>query len=177
MINVIDEPCKSLSQVIYDNILERLDLSHVACSCGAIGDFIKYGTYHRTVKELGATFSMKVQRVKCKSCGYTHAVLPGQLVPYQQHSAKVQQIILQLRLGSPELNTIMEDNIGITEADVLTLRHRFKKHWAQRLKTMGMDLCCAISDLIQSSFSWFNRQFLQIRRGIVCKYCIPTPIK
>lgn len=177
MINVIEEHCKTLSQAIYDNILERLDLSHVTCSCGVTGDFIKYGSYHRIVKELGATFSMKVQRVKCKACGYIHAILPGELVPYQQHSAKVQRIILQLRLGSEDLNEIMDANVQITESDVLRIRHRFKKHWAQRLMTMGMDLCCAISDLIQASFSWFNRQFLQIRRGVICKYSIPIPIE
>lgn len=146
----------------------------MTCSCGVTGDFIKYGSYHRIVKELGATFSMKVQRVKCKACGYIHAILPGELVPYQQHSAKVQRIILQLRLGSEDLNEIMDANVQITESDVLRIRHRFKKHWAQRLMTMGMDLCCAISDLIQASFSWFNRQFLQIRRGTNIKIFPPT---
>lgn len=174
MITVIIELIKVISQELYDKILENLDTTKITCCCGTIGDFIEYGHYQRTVKSVKETFALNVQRLKCRACGATHAVLPGTIVPYQQHSADAQLIILQYRLGATELEQLMTDNPEITESDVLRIRDRYKKHWEQRLNTMGMKLHNAISDLILSSFAWFNRQFLQIRRGVICKYCPPT---
>lgn len=174
MIAVIHELVKTLDQGYYDEIFEVVDLTKVTCTCGVTGDFIMYGTYKRTVKNDSDTFQLITRRVKCQSCGCTHAILPAALVPYQQQTTDVQKKILLYPLGSDELEELMTKNLGITEFDVGRIRKRFKQHWEQRLKTMGMDLNFNLFDLIQSSFAWFNRQFLQIRRGNICKIFIPT---
>lgn len=51
-------------------------------------NLILYGSYKRTViYEVNQKFisqKIRVKRVKCKSCGHTHALLPMDIVPYKQ---------------------------------------------------------------------------------------------
>ena len=107
-----------------------------------------------------------VLRVKCKECGRTHAILPELVVPYSQLPADLQQYMLLYPLGSPELEALMQENSDITESNILAVRSRYRKHWKERLLTMGWELQNDIADLIRNAFSFFHRQFMQIRCGI-----------
>lgn len=115
---------------------------------------------------LGETIILRVLRVKCKECGRTHAILPELIIPYSQIPADLQQYMLLYPLGSPELEELMESNCDITESNILAVRSRYRRNWKERLLTMGMSVQTDIAELIQSSFSVFHRQFMQIRSGI-----------
>ncbi len=109
---------------------------------------------------------MRILRVKCKECGRTHAILPELVVPYSQIPVDLQQYMLLYPLGSPELEALMRENSDITESNILAVRSRYRKQWKERLLTMSQSLRNDIADLIREAFSFFHRQFMQIRRGI-----------
>jgi hypothetical protein len=88
------------------------------------------------------------------------------VVPYSQIPADLQQWMLLYPLGSPELELLMQENNDISESNVLAVRFRYRRNWKERLLTMGMEIRDDIADLIQRSFSFFHRQFMQIRCGI-----------
>ena len=64
------------------------DISANECPfCHARNKLVKYGKYNRNLSILVdnsvETFNISVQRVKCKSCSRTHALLPNFIVPYK----------------------------------------------------------------------------------------------
>lgn len=87
-------------------------------------------------------------------------------MPYSQIPADLQQYMLLYPLGSPELEALMQANSDITESNILAIRSRYRKQWKERLLTMGQQLQNDIANLIRNAFSFFHRQFMQIRSGI-----------
>ena len=75
---------------IQELILETDSYKNVACPfCNAKNSFVKYGTYTRSLNvlikdELVKFNDLFVQRVICKSCNHTHALLPNFIIPYKQ---------------------------------------------------------------------------------------------
>jgi len=67
---------------------ESLNFGVLVCPCCGSSDYIKWSTYSRNViyKENDKVISevLKIQRIRCKSCGKTHALLPDLIVPYKQ---------------------------------------------------------------------------------------------
>lgn len=61
---------------------------YVCPKCNAKGSMIRHADYERNVitfEDDTVTYSnLTILRVKCKSCGSTHALLPGNLIPYKQ---------------------------------------------------------------------------------------------
>lgn len=55
--------------------------------CHAKNKLIKYGQYERNISILENNevnyYRVSVQRIMCKSCGHTHALLPNFIVPYK----------------------------------------------------------------------------------------------
>lgn len=55
--------------------------------CKANNKLVKYGTYNRKlsilIDEHIEEYDLYVQRVKCNSCGSTHALLPNFIIPYK----------------------------------------------------------------------------------------------
>jgi hypothetical protein len=60
----------------------------------------------------------------------------------------------------------MQGNSDITESNILAIRGRYRKNWKERLLTLSRKLQDDIAHLIQDSFSFFHRQFMQIHCGI-----------
>ena len=166
MITLIVEGCNDLTQEIYDKILDFLPLYQIRCVCGQAGHLVRHAYYNRKVKRRKETVDLCVLRVKCQSCGRTHAILTDQIVPYEQVAVDLQQEMILFSLWSPEIQKMLEENQDITESDVATVKRRFKKHWKERLSAMGKEITDSISDLIRAAFSTFHRQFMQIRSGI-----------
>lgn len=166
MITLIVEGCNDLSQEIYDKILDIIPLYQIRCVCGAVGQLVRHAYYSRKVKRRKRTIELCVLRVKCKSCGRTHAILTDQIVPYEQVAVDIQREMILLSVWSPEIQKLLEGNQDITESDVAAVKRRFKKHWKERLAAMGKEITDSIYDLVCSAFSNFHRQFMQIRSGI-----------
>ena len=165
MITGIFNGFKGITAEMYGRIVATLPIYRLHCSCGHAGCLVRHGYYRRRLKTRQGTIVLCILRVKCKECGRTHAILPELVVPYSQVPADLQQYMLLYPLGSPELEELMQANSDITESSVLAVRSRYRKQWKERLLTMGHKVQEEIADLIREAFSFFHRQFMQIRRG------------
>ena len=161
MITVLMDDCNGFSQDLYKSLIDSLQLHMVECTCGKNGCLIFFGHYHRLVKYLSNTVHLYIQRVFCKECGKTNALLPSILVPYSQIPLPDQQEILHAMDSglSPEL--VMERNNLVDENHIKYIFSQFKKHWKQRLRSLGLFLT---DDLTSPCLMVFSRQFMQIHR-------------
>jgi len=171
MITVLFPSDKPFSEKLYFAFLQLLNLFSVECTCHKKGCLIFYGWYKRKVKLPSGPLLLSVQRVRCKECGKTHALLPSVLVPYSQVSLKDQLDILILAedLQSPE--TVMDRNPLIDENNVKHIIRQYKKHWLERLRSIGLTLT---DDLIIPCMAAFSRQFMQIHRTPNILFALPT---
>lgn len=59
-------------------------------SCHSAGNLIPHGSYKRNIIDFSRNKTtyrkISVKRLKCRSCGHTHAILPDLIVPYAQYS-------------------------------------------------------------------------------------------
>lgn len=80
------------------------------CPCCNSTNIIRWGFYERNVyffHNNNVTSSiLKIQRVKCKSCGKTHALLPFGIIPYKQFSDEVITKIIYLSLNNNNIDTM-----------------------------------------------------------------------
>ena len=63
----------------------------MACpSCGSRGNCVPHGSYRRSLIEWECGRveygSVEIKRVRCGSCGHTHAILPDYIIPYTTYS-------------------------------------------------------------------------------------------
>ena len=84
---------KLSDQEWFDRAIAKLNLSEQVCPyCDSKGQMILHDSYSRYMITLKAnhikTEILQIPRVKCASCGYTHAVLPEVLIPYTSYSIR-----------------------------------------------------------------------------------------
>jgi len=83
---IIDNQLKNKK---YFEIIESSNLSKYDCpKCGAKASMIRHAYYERNVISIINAVMLytilKILRVKCTSCGSTHAILPADIIPYKQ---------------------------------------------------------------------------------------------
>lgn len=161
MITVLMDDCNGFSQDLYKNLIDSLQLHLIECTCGKKGCLIFFGHYRRSVKYLSHTIHLHIQRVCCKECGKTNALLPSLLVPYSQIPLRDQQELLHAINSGSSPEPVMERNNLIDENHVKYIFSQFKKHWKQRLLSLGVSL---LEDLTPPCLAAFSRQFMQIHR-------------
>ena len=111
MITLKTEKNKRISQEEYDEEIKKLPIHQLRCPfCGHAGTMIKYGRYTRWVKVAGEMVQLRIQRVRCKECGATHAVVLTYIVPYQWERLEEQIEILQHWLRGEDNKEVMERN-------------------------------------------------------------------
>jgi hypothetical protein len=66
--------------------------------CRAKGEMIRWGRYQRSAKTGQQKYVIEIQRVRCKRCGATHALLPNFLHPYRHYVLKLMQKAIWLYL-------------------------------------------------------------------------------
>lgn len=149
-----------ISQDNYDEMIEDLDPALLTCPhCGHTGTTI-HGYYERRVKYDCVLFKLLVQRVKCKFCGRTHAILPDTLIPYS--SVPKEDTIEIIAADSAErIDEILTDNTCLDISDVYRIKKNYALHWKERLKSFNLriDDC----DISRICIRLFRRQFMQIR--------------
>jgi hypothetical protein len=84
---------------------------------------IRWGRYKRSAKTGEQKYTIEIQRVKCKACGVTQALLPDFLHPYRHYLLELMQkaiwlylfvglgierLMERLPLGGPEPSTVKE---------------------------------------------------------------------
>lgn len=161
MITLFSNKYNHLSQSSYSSHLDSLQLHRVKCTCGNAGSLIKYGHYNRSVKNPSGTVKISIQRVLCRICGATHAILPSSIVPYSQVSLSDQLMIIKNFLKSKNPLNILNINPEINVSNIYLIITRFLTFWLERLRSLNISVYS--DDLIPSCFSLFHRQFMQIR--------------
>ena len=86
-------------------------LAATACpACGAVGGLRPHSSYRRNLEDLegGEVVCGKVtiERVRCASCGATHALLPPNVSPYRQRSVRLQGAIAAARLSGSTVEAV-----------------------------------------------------------------------
>ena len=161
MITVLMEDCNGFSQDLYKKLTDNLQLHLVECTCGRKGGLIFFGHYRRRVKYLSNMLHICIQRVCCKECRKTNALIPSLLVPYSQIPLRDQQEILHAMDSASSPEPVMERNNLIDENHIKYIFSQFKKHWKQRLLSLSLSL---LEELTSPCLEVFSRQFMQIHR-------------
>lgn len=172
MISQLIKKCKYITQSIYNLFIQSINLSKCVCSCGAHGRFYKHGYYVRSVKNPNNKVQIAILRLKCKSCGKTHAILHPDLIPYSQiiYDDTI-NIILTYEQGQSSKN-ILINNPEITESDVRYTIKKYLKYWRDRLLSISaipIHKLLPSYDIRKSISNNFRLAFMQIKR---CYYRI-----
>ena len=171
MITIPIEDCNNFSQEIYDKIVNVLPIHMAQCKCGHTGCLIFHGRYTRGLKILSDFLSLTIQRVRCKFCGRTHAILPALIVPYSHIPREDQQDILMLNAEGKSPAPVLERNVLIDEGHVRHIIRQFKDHWKERILSLALSLR---DSLTEPCISTFGLQFMQIRRTWNSFFSPPT---
>ena len=83
-------------------------------NCRCAGNYTGHGRYTRHLVLVGSSVLVEVRRVRCASCGVTHAVLPDGVVPYRAYSEKFVLAVLSA-WASGSSNAQVRDSFGISE--------------------------------------------------------------
>lgn len=173
MITIEAENLNPISQDFYNNVIFSLDLALLTCTCGHTGDLIWYGSYERKIKLPEGELSLRVARVRCKSCGCTHALLLTSIVPYSQIPLDIQAAVVQCWEQNGDLSSILESHMSIDESNISFIVRNYRLHWRERLRSIS-DTILSIRELIHICFSVFSRQFMQIKSTRNKLFLIPT---
>lgn len=155
-------------QSIYDKLNTNTNLSATQCPCGLKGNLIRYGFYSRHIKTPSGLVKLRIQRVKCKVCGHTHALLLSCLIPYSQILLK--DAVYIIRSSSiDDLKNIMMNNLSIDESNISYVKRQFHKHWQHRLLAEQIRFD---ESLVFQCFFHYKMQFMQIKRTVnILLYC------
>jgi len=148
------------SQDDYDCMIEHVPFHRLSCTCGRKSNLVKHGYYKRSIKSSMTSEKIKFLRVKCTSCGKTHAILPAWVVPYSQIPFQDHLNIIKAHLSAAAFKGIMQAKPCIDESNIQYLVLQFKKHWKERLTAFKIPLS---EGLCEKCFRIFGRQFMQIK--------------
>ena len=146
----------------YDDLVYSLQINMLECSgCHKSGCLVIYGRYTRHIRLCGKLIDLSVQRVRCKECGKTHAILISVIVPYSQILLPEQQEIVADVASGNHAAHIMERNPLIDSVQVRYIMRQFRKHWEQRILSLGLNV---LDELTIPCFRYYSRQFMQVHR-------------
>lgn len=149
----------SLSRNNYHEILEFYgDWKYQCPVCGAKHHLIRHGSYERYLVFPGddvvlECICMTVLRLKCTSCGTTHAVLPMDIIPFHQYCIQAVLIILlsATSSGSSAPKAAEQMDISYQQAYIfLSLYRRYETAILLMLRKLGIGesaapLCTLVS--------------------------------
>jgi hypothetical protein len=173
MIMIMDPGCNPVSQEIYDFNIRSIELLQMICTCNRTGTFIKYGKYARHLRFGDKAEEIRIQRVVCRECGRTHALLPSSIVPYAQIPLREQVFIIGHYGNQSDMEQFYVENEAIDENSIKSVSMRYRKYWLQRILSESIPLT-PLDDLVRECFLAFSRQFMQIRKGLIKLFLRPT---
>jgi len=161
-------------------------LSATRCpKCRAVGRFNLHGSYHRYAayfdKAELVRRRVKIRRVRCRSCKSTHAVMPGDLIPYAFLSLFVTILILAMFYLKKVAVLKIADTWGFSHQFIYSVLFSFRLH-ADRIyqyfretssppPDAGLDYA-GITALISKPFIEFQSGYVQLNRRpcFMCKF-------
>ena len=136
----------------YLNFIANLEIKTITCpNCGT-ADMERHGYYRRYINISGTKCYIRILRVRCKTCGHTHAFLPDFIIPYLH---KPIENILMLVTSSTK---------DIDESDIKLIT-KIKKKWIPILKSLGLTFMTKLEELVFGVSKNINQCIFQIHRG------------
>lgn len=174
MITIFNHSFNSISQTYYDKTINRLDFHRLTCSCGHSACLTRHAYYYRSVKTSAGKLLLRICRLKCSVCGSTHALLLAEMIPYSQIPFISQIYITRESLSSlPDYSSLMAEIPEIDEKNIYSIRRQFKRFWKERLLSEAISFDDT-SALFKQCFSFFKRQFMQIKCTTNILFPLPT---
>lgn len=135
----------------YKKYINNLEAYKIECSCGCKGSCIKYGMYKRKIRIGNKVLIIYIQRIYCKHCKTTHAILPVDIVPYKILSMKDTIEIIETYEANQEID--LDD-----EAKRVIKRYKI---WKNKLATIGLSIKDELEKLISFCAYQFKMCFMQ----------------
>lgn len=170
MITIIINKFKTLTPKNYKNFFDQINTFSLKCSCNKKGCLIRHGCYNRTIITSEDKFSIDVLRVKCTSCGKTHAVLPHLIVPYSNLSLDYILSIIRDRQHKQQLalaDIIPNSYLSLDESHLRYILKQFNLYWKEMLTSFNISIFDDIARISSKCLILYNRQFMQIK-------CVPN---
>lgn len=126
---------KSSDQRLFDLALAGIRLHQVRCpKCGAIGCCTPFKSYQRMMITTSGGRRINtwvvVPRVRCSSCGHTHALIPENLIPYGSYSIRFVFTILLSYLHRHSSVSEFCDHWQISISTLYGWIHLFSRHYS-----------------------------------------------
>ena len=172
MITILTENYKTISQEIYDEIIGNLEIMRLSCTCGHSGCLERHASYSRSLRIFGEKIVIQILRVRCRECGRTHAILLSIMVPYSQIPYADQQSIVAGYENGEKSSEILNRNWLIDEREISYIICRYKKHWKERLASIGINI--AAESLLSRCIEAYGRGFMQIKKTPNILSVLPT---
>lgn len=166
MISFVSKKINRLTQKTYNKYIYSLDFSTCSCMCSSTGRFDMHGYYYRSIKNPDGKIKLRILRIKCESCGKTHAVLHPSIVPYSQVVLIDTLDIVSNYLNNESNNSVLNQNPEITESDVRNTIKKFKKHWKERIKSLTINPMLdffKLNNFLELISKAFKIAFMQIK--------------
>lgn len=158
---------------------ETLNYGPLQCPHCHSSNVIRWGSYERNVIFFSEnqyclqSQLLTVQRIKCKSCNKTHALLPKGIIPYKQMASEV--VISGLIATINHNTSSFIDKYGINESILKRNYKDFLKFHLSRLKVMfsnnsileSLHLIKNNTNLQMDYITNNNCCFMQIKLGII----------
>ena len=158
------------TQEDYQNGADLLDLSETRCACGAKGDFTIHGHYDRYLQCDSEDTILTITRVRCLSCGRTHALLPIIIIPYLIISNPiVTKVIATFRKEDIKVSTISK-LYHLPYVVVKKLIDYYKGEHKQRLESVEATL--SYTSLLSKEFitRYIQENSLLFMQNSPCKH-------
>ncbi len=173
MITIFCSQFKTISQEVYDSLLQEAQLHRMSCSCGHTACLSIHGYYARGIKSEDETIRIRICRVKCSVCGRTHAILLSCLVPYSQIQTSHQWHICADYEAGRDVCGICADVTAIDENNVKSVLRKYCKCWREMLRSVRAEFL-SVPELVMICFSNYSLQFMQVRRTPNQLFCFTT---
>lgn len=148
-------------QESYDNDIKNIDYSKIKCTCNSTGNLHKHATYHRFLIIDNDDILLEITRIKCDSCGCTHALLPGIIIPYRILSnPDIIKIIQSFHHVSNSYNLIAGIT-GYSRETIKYLINLYLKYHLERLNVYSVTF--GVPDFYSFSFiiNYFSNNFIK----------------
>lgn len=162
MITLFVEENNPLTPNFYNKILNDLQFHQLTCPCGHSGCLSVHGYYNRFIKTSNDKLKFRICRVLCGCCGHTHAILLSSMVPYSQVSLYDHISIINNYESGQSQDYVMNSNPLIDEGCYRYIIKCYKRKWRERLRSERI-FPAPVQELINFCFSFFSRQFMQIK--------------
>lgn len=139
--------------------------------CKSKGNCHNQGLYKRNLIDficgrVDDSETISISRIKCKSCGHTHAILPDVIVPYASYSLLF--ILRAIAEYLTHLHTVeyLTERFGISHSLLYKWLHMYEEHKALWLGALDnkeisdrtfLKMLCLLDD-----FSYFSIDFLRL---------------